>query len=264
MLDSLMSSMAALTQTSPANNRNNEYLYYETPLIAVASASDPLFAEMKHPQAVGPLFRLPSEWLPSAVSVVSYFLPFSLKVRQSNYSPGTASPEWLHARFPGEEFNNIMRSFVISETEKAGGLALSPVIDPGFVSDYANYTSSWSERHVAYIAGLGTFSLNRGLITKKGMAGRFGSVITDLKLPITRRPYDMTFQYCPFLNDGSCGACIDRCPIAAISPSGKDKYTCHQYLFVKNPMKDFNQAYGYPYSACGKCQTAVPCEDMIP
>ncbi len=264
MPDNLAACMWELAKSSPANTFRGEYIIYDPPLVAVASASDPLFTEMKNPQAVGPLFKLPSDWLPGATSVISWFLPFSLKVRRSNRPPGLASPEWLHARFPGEEFNNIMRRFVISELEKAGGRGLAPVIDPGFVSNFENYTSNWSERHIAYIAGLGTFGLNRGLITKKGMAGRFGSVITDLPLPVTRRPYDSPFQYCPFLNDGSCGACINRCPASAISPSGKDKRTCHHYLFFQNPMKVFNEIFGYPYSACGKCQTAVPCEDMVP
>jgi len=35
--------------------------------------------------------------------------------------------------------------------------------------------SSWSERHAAYAAGLGTFSLNDALITPKGIAHRLGS-----------------------------------------------------------------------------------------
>jgi hypothetical protein len=29
-------------------------------------------------------------------------------------------------------------------------------------------------------------------------------------------------------------------------------------------MKEFNEKHNYPYSACGKCQTKVPCEDRIP
>ena len=32
------------------------------------------------------------------------------------------------------------------------------------------YISTWSERHAMYAAGLGTFGLSKGLITKKGMA----------------------------------------------------------------------------------------------
>jgi hypothetical protein len=45
-----------------------------------------------------------------------------------------------------------------------------------------NVTSNWSERHSAYIAGLGTFCLSYSLISEKGCAGRYGTVVTDLDL----------------------------------------------------------------------------------
>ena len=34
--------------------------------------------------------------------------------------------------------------------------------------------------HAAYLCGLGTFGLSRGIITKPGMAGRFGSIMKTL------------------------------------------------------------------------------------
>jgi len=45
------------------------------------------------------------------------------------------------------------------------------------------YVTNWSQRHIAYAAGLGTFSLNDGFITTKGMAMRCGSVVTDALIP---------------------------------------------------------------------------------
>jgi epoxyqueuosine reductase QueG len=170
----------------------------------------------------------------------------------------------MHARFKGDAFIHDIRRFIVSELEKAGGRGIAPHIDPSFYADFTLYTSNWSERHVAYIAGLGTFSLNRGLITEKGMAGRFGSVVTDLNFEATPRKYADPFEYCLFTREGKCGACIKRCPVRAINKEGKDKYTCHQYLFFTNPRKEFNVQHGYPYSACGKCQTKVPCEHQIP
>ncbi|MBS4020927.1 MAG: epoxyqueuosine reductase [Dethiobacter sp.] len=261
----LLQKMEDLVMTDQDNRLDGQTRYYDPPLLAFAAANDPLFTEMKKEEIIGDIYRLPHQWLPEAVTVIVYFLPFSKEIRSSNYSSGLASPQWIHSRFKGEAFNNNMRSLVVSETEKAGGRSLAPLLDKNFITDMVNFTSNWSERHAAYIAGLGTFSLNRGLITAKGMAGRFGSVITSLPFPATPRPYNNNpFQYCPFLQDDSCGICIDRCPSIAISEKGKDKYTCHQYLFIQNPMKDFNENYNYPYSSCGKCQTKVPCEDRIP
>ena len=48
----------------------------------------------------------------------------------------------------------------------------------GNTDKVGDYASNWSERHVAYVCGLGTFGC-QGLITSKGLAGRFGSIITD-------------------------------------------------------------------------------------
>lgn len=35
------------------------------------------------------------------------------------------------------------------------------------------FGSNWSERHAAYVCGLGTFGLSKGLITDKGMGRTF-------------------------------------------------------------------------------------------
>ena len=63
-------------------------------------------------------------------------------------------------------------------------------------------TSLWSERHAAYVCGLRTFGLSKGLITKKGIAGRFTSLITDLPLLADERAYTDVYEYCT-----RCGAC---------------------------------------------------------
>ena len=44
---------------------------YAAPLLAVADAADPLFEAMKAPEAVGPWFRTPEQWLPGAKRVMS-------------------------------------------------------------------------------------------------------------------------------------------------------------------------------------------------
>ncbi|MBS3948906.1 MAG: epoxyqueuosine reductase [Dethiobacter sp.] len=260
----LCQKVTELLIAAPENSFHGAYRFYGQPLVGFASATDPLFLDLKKPEIVGHLLRTPREWLPDAATVISFFLPFSEEVRRSNYPPGPASEQWMHARFKGEEFANQVRKFVIQTLIDAGGRAVAPAILPEFIADFTTCTSNWSERHAAYIAGLGTFSLNRGLITEQGMAGRFASVITSLFFDPSPRPYTHPFQNCPSTNDGKCGACIKRCPSGAIKPEGKDKYVCQQYLRVENPMKEFSVPFGYPYSACGKCQTGVPCEHRIP
>lgn len=232
---------------------------FDQPLITVGDANDPLFAELKKPEAVGQQMRLPSDWLGNAQSVISFFLPMSERVRESNLGDGPASPEWLHARIEGQLFVLLVGKHIERLVRAAGYDAVCPGAHPDMQSTKYDddptiaYRSNWSERHVAYVCGMGTFSLTRGIITEKGAAGRLGSVVVSAPLPITERNYTELDEYCI-----KCGACIDRCPISAISlEGGKDNYLCHQQLQQTQDL--------YPgYYGCGKCQVGVPCESTRP
>ena len=237
---------------------------FDEPLTGVVQAGDQLFVEFLRSDIIGPHFRTPGRWLPGAVAVISYFLPFSSRVRLSNQGEGPSSEEWLHGRFRGEIFNDRLRYYITKEIARLGGRAVAPGLENSFFADYDALTSNWSERHVAYAAGLGSFGLHRGLITEKGVAGRFGSVVTDLEFASAVRPQGSYYQNCPFLINGSCGACIKRCPAGAITDLGKDKRKCYQFIFIEDRLKGLREKYNYPYSICGKCQVAVPCEERIP
>jgi epoxyqueuosine reductase len=237
---------------------------FEEALVGFAAASDPIFETFLQDDIIGPFYCCPESWLPGAMSVVVYFLPFSEHVRRSNYGGPPPSVEWLHARFLGESFNEKLRHYLVTVLENEGGQAVAPILNSNYNADYKVLSSNWSERHAAYVAGLGSFGLHRGLITAKGVAGRFGSVITSLPFKATPRSKGSHFQNCPFLVDGSCGACINRCPVGAITTEGKDKSKCHHYMFIYDNVKEMREAFGYKHSVCGKCQINVPCEDLIP
>ena len=232
---------------------------FEPPLIGVAAANDPLFEEMLDEKAVGKQMLMPPDWLEGAQSVVSYFLPMSERVRQSNLEGDLASTEWFHARIEGQMFIMRLGDQVARLLKAAGYDAVCPACHPSMKATFHDenpsvaYHSNWSERHIAYICGLGTFSLTRGIITEKGAAGRLGSVVTTAALPVTERPYSGIDDYCI-----KCGACIDRCPVNAISlETGKDNYACHNALLESKKV--------YPgYVGCGKCQVGVPCEYTRP
>ncbi len=68
-----------------------------------------------------------------------------------------------------------------------------------------------------------------------------------------------------FFHDGSCGACIVRCPVGAITKDGHDKDKCSAFLQeIKNEIgPDFLKDSHY-ISGCGLCQSKVPCQDRIP
>lgn len=126
------------------------------------------------------------------------------------------------------------------------------------------YASNWSERHAAYAAGLGTFGLCDGLITPVGKSVRVGSVIANVRLPASERPYATHRDYCLFFNSGGlCGKCVKRCPAGAISPNGHDKRRCNNYADdVADPYA--YAAFGFKGESCGLCQVGVPCASGIP
>ncbi len=223
---------------------------FDVPLLGVAQANDPLFERLRADDAVGGLHKSPQDWLAGAKSVVSYFLPFTLPVRTANRPIGLPATEWLYGRIEGEIMNDALRKFLVELFSDAGHTALAPCLDERF--RVVAGKSNWSERHVAFIAGLGTFSLSRSLITKQGSAGRIGSVVVNAELTPTPRYYTSRDENC-----SKCGACIPRCPPQAIDERGKDNTVCGQYIEQMKVL--YKPRYG-----CGKCQTAVPCEAGIP
>jgi epoxyqueuosine reductase len=127
------------------------------------------------------------------------------------------------------------------------------------------YISNWSERHLAYAAGLGTFSLSDGFITESGIAHRCGSVVTDLDIPTSPRNATGPYANCLYYVNGECGVCIQRCPAGAITEAGHDKIKCREYL-RKIGYRDVKGGYDIEksVSGCGLCQTKVPCEAVNP
>nr|WP_320146783.1 epoxyqueuosine reductase [uncultured Anaeromusa sp.] len=223
---------------------------WETPLIGVASAADPLWVALKNPVSVGPQHKSPDEWMPEAKSVISYFLPYTERIRSANRIAEVTATEWLYGRWEGEILNEALRSFIVDMVEKNGGRAIAPIQDQRY--EVVDLRSNWSERHVAFIAGLGTFSLSRALITKRGSAGRFGSVIVDFSLEPTQREYSDIYEYC-----SKCMACARRCPPQAIDKNGKDNQMCRLHIGMEK--EKYSPRYG-----CAKCQAGVPCEAKIP
>jgi epoxyqueuosine reductase len=259
---------------SPENrHREGEERYFDEPLVGFASASDPLFTEYR--KIIGPFHRTPLEWIaadPDAAvmgkgTVICWILPITRSTRESNRRERVwPSREWAHTRQYGEEFNNLLRLHVVAFLSGRGHRAIAPAISPDWkrIDDApTGIASTWSERHAAYAAGLGTFSLNDGLITERGIAHRCGSVVTDLVLPPTKRSGTDPRGNCLHYREGSCGICIDRCPTGAVSREGHDKPKCRAYVYGDIPHA-VAERFQVSEIGCGLCQTMVPCEERIP
>lgn len=176
--------------------------------------------------------------------------------RQAKQYP---SEEWARIRVYGEEFNVALRGHVVKSLEQAGYATVAPMLVPNWTivkSERFSYASSWSERHAAHAAGLGTFGLCDGLITARGKAMRAGSVVAKILIEPTTRPYAHHRAYCLFFSDGSCGECIDRCPVSAITEAGHDKEKCRQHL--ARSREYVKETYKFAGYGCGLCQVGVP------
>ena len=246
--------------------------YFDDPLLGVASGDDPIFAELQ--QVIGPFHWTPRQVLADSgfaddsrpVSVICWSLPISKTVRESN-RPETLYPSkaWAFTRSHGEALNGALRRHVVSWLKERGVASVAPQFATGWLErddPAVGIASSWSERHAAYAAGLGTFSLNDGLITERGIAHRLGSVVAAMDLPATQRSRGLR-DNCLYHAKGICGVCVKRCPVDALSLDGHDKYRCREHVYGTVP-RAVATLYDVPNTGCGLCQTAVPCEAVNP
>ena len=262
---------------SPENtlqNQTNEKAF-ENSLVGFSRGDDPLYETYK--EYVGSSHWTPWEIFhltfpeanatPEEITVICWILP-QTRVTKSDNRKQTVYPaeRWARARIFGEEVNNNLRKHVVEALQAEGYEAVAPMLSPHWtakVIDQYKVFSTWSERHAAYASGLGTFGLCDGLITSRGKAMRAGSVVARIQISPTPRPYTDYQGYCLFFTKGTCGQCISRCPVDAITEAGHDKIKCREHLIPTT--KDFVKShYGFDGYGCGLCQTKVPCESRIP
>ena len=270
--------LKALARTSPVNCLPNldTQVIFDEPLVQFADGDDPIFAEYKTiiasihltPQeALARACNKSPEDMPARLSIISWVLPITRRIRESNRRRSlTPSRFWAYARWYGEKFNDTVREHLVELLTQKGYLAVAPVLQPYFKKwEYTKdkgYYSNWSERHIAYAAGLGTFSLSDGFITERGIAHRCGSVVTDLVLPASPRTAQTPYSNCLFYVNGECRDCVARCPAKAITEHGHDKTKCNDYLHSK--LRRLFEEYSVGTTGCGLCQTKVPCEFRNP
>ncbi|MFW9929981.1 MAG: hypothetical protein ACFFD1_11365 [Candidatus Thorarchaeota archaeon] len=266
---------------------------FSSPIIGVAKGDDPIFLKFK--KVVGPEHYTPYEmWnlnikmkVPAAqLRVLSIVFPFTQRIRTEGLKPIKLkrllipSEYYSIARNYANEFIAATMKNTIEFIGKEGYNGVAGVLSDHFtVFTKKKLYSNWSERHIAFAAGLGTFSLHEGLITDVGCNVRLGSIITDLPLEITPRKNDDPYSNCLFYTNGNCKQCIKRCPANAITESGHDKVMCNNYrlkisrkmvprlqTYLKPHFRNINNEWreeSYPVG-CAFCQFGVCCMDKNP
>ena len=222
---------------------------YREPLVGFAAADDPRFADLRH--VVEPTHMMPQDLLLGAKSVVSFFLPFDLQVVEANAQHREkVAREWAEAYVETNALIERITTHLIELLAKRDIRAAAEPPTDNF--DPVTLTSRWSHKSVAVIAGLGSFGLHHMVITDAGCAGRFGSLVIDVDLPVI--PSEPK-ERCLYFHDGSCLECVLRCPVDALDQNGDiDKQRCWvRCLEIAREYKYLGRA-----EVCGKCAIG-PC-----
>lgn len=247
-----------INEVASALNRwkeeNSPRDYWRAPLAGVADASDPLFLRLK--QAVGPDHALPRDLLPSARSVIVFFLPFKAELAKQNEEAGVfAARSWAESYVVTNRVIHAVNDHLAAWIARAGYEAGTTPATHNF--DEKRLISPWSHKHVGYIAGLGTFGLHHLLITESGCCGRLGSLVTSMPLPATARP---DRQWCTEKAGGECRACVVRCMYGALASTPFNRHACYEQC-LRN---DAHHADLPLTDVCGKCSCGVPCSGTRP
>ena len=223
------------------------------PLIGVAAAAAPIFPTLK--TRISPTHALPGDILADARSVIVYFIPFVREVPLSNVGGRETSRTWATAYIATNKLILAINTHVRDRLAERGHTAV--VLPATHNFDRQKLISDWSHRHIAYIAGLGTFGLNNMLITARGCCGRLGSIVTDLELAPTPRPAG---ENCLYTAGGGCGKCVDRCVNGALTREGFDRHRCEAMCRENaDRLAELGLA-----DVCGKCLVSLPCSFTNP
>ena len=201
------------------------------------------------------------------LSVISWVIPQTeATLADQRLAHRLPAERWILSRGYWPEMTRSVHGTVVAALAAVGLRSVAPEMNPRFSEETSltyGFASRWSQRHTAYVAGLGTFGLSEGLITSAGVAMRAGSVVMEAKLSPTPRRYGNHTAWCPFLVDAACGECMKRCPAGAITKNGHDKVKCEAYIrTVVAPRAD--SSIGEREPGCGLCQAGVPCESSVP
>lgn len=230
---------------------------WRKPLLAAAKA-DSRFDLL--PRIAAEDHVLPRDLLPSAKSVVVFFVPFIKDLAAENHKGKIPCRNWGLAYESTNRLINSACAHIQQYLEYRGYKAELTPATHNF--DQVKLAAQWSHKHLGYLSGLGRFGVNAQLITPSGCAGRLGSLVSDAEMGDS--PLVEEKELCLHKRGYTCLVCMKRCPVGAVSESGIDRKLCWERL--KSNLTGTEELAGMENTThvCGKCQVLVPCSLKAP
>jgi epoxyqueuosine reductase QueG len=228
---------------------------WKVPIIEIISAKNEKLKKLKEMASAEHL--MPCDILSDAKSIISFFIPFQEYISKSNIKGIMASEEWAITYIKTndliEKINDNIELLMAKNGYKTGKIPATHNFDD------KKLISNWSHRHIAYIAGIGTFGINNMLITKNGCCGRFGSILINYEFKEYKQISEIKDKCLNKLN-GSCGLCQRKCTANAYETNNFNRHKCYEQC-LKNVEYHKNIEYA---DVCGKCLVGLPCSIKEP
>lgn len=224
--------------------KNVENIWQE-PIVGFADANGSYIRSLK--EIVTPAHMMPEDFMENPKIVISYYIPFTeeLAAVNINVEGNMAAQEWSDAYNLTNTMISDISQYIADMLNEMGYHAVPPT---GVVFDRELILSNWSQRHIAYAAGLGTFGINNMLISEKGCCGRYGSVIANIPVEADQIS---TEEHCLYKKNGSCKKCVQNCFSGALTAEGFDRKKCYEICMINDAKTGAD--------VCGKCDIDIPC-----
>jgi len=243
---------STISEYGTENQLNN---FWKEPIIEIIPANEERLNTLKQDVSIEHL--TPFDILPDAKSIISFFIPFHENIVRSNIEGKMASEEWAIVYIKTNDLikkiSDNIEKFMGQYGYKTGKIPATHNFD------VEKLISNWSHRHVAKIAGIGTFGINNMLITKNGCCGRLGSIIINLELSEYKKIPEVK-EKCLNKLSGSCGLCKKNCVVNAYEDNNFDRHKCNRYCLEN---AEHYKYIGYA-DVCGKCLVGLPCSTEEP
>ena len=226
--------------------------YWRDPIVVTATIDErfeilPRIASDEH--------LLPTDLLPTAKTLIVFFIPFDQRLVEKNIPGPFPCRDWGLAYEATNKLIGLICERIKNILAVQGYMSALTPATHNF--DETKLMAKWSHKHLAHLSGLGRVGMNTQLITPAGCAGRLGSLVTEADLGDA--PLVTEDELCLHKRGKQCLECFDRCPIQALSEKGIDRRKCWKRLNYN--LEKTEQLAGLHDSThvCGKCVVGLPC-----